>query len=198
VARDHGRVHGYLANVAAVKLVLSIALLLVAAAIVNLGGWPADARAAVYIVGLGVAIENLGRTWHSVFQALERMEFISISLILQRVVTAAAGIAALAAGGVGIAYAVGGGDSEEQVTGPDAEKAKAAALEAVGGGTVTEAEYQEAGGAGVYEVEVQRPDGSEVEVHIGSDFNAVGTATDDDTGSEDEGSGEDEGAGDDD
>jgi uncharacterized membrane protein YkoI len=107
-------------------------------------------------------------------------------------------IAALAAGGVGIAYAVGGGDSEEQVTGPDAEKAEAAALEAVGGGTVTEAEYQESGSAGVYEVEVQRPDGSQVEVHIGSDFNPVGTAADDDTGSEAEGSGEDEGAGDDD
>ena len=101
-----------------------------------------------------------------------------------------AAIAALAAGGVGIAYAVGGGDSEEQVTGPDAEKAKAAALEAVGGGTVTEAEYQEAGSAGVYEVEVQRPDGSQVEVHVSGQYDSVGTAADDDSGSaeEDEGS----------
>jgi hypothetical protein len=115
----------------------------------------------------------------------------------RRVLAIAAAIAVVAAGGVGIAYAVGG-DSDEQVTGPDAEKAKAAALEAVGGGTVTEAEYQEAGSDGVYEVEVQRPDGSEVEVHIGADFNPVGTAPDDDAGGEDEGSGEDEGAGDDD
>jgi hypothetical protein len=115
----------------------------------------------------------------------------------RRVVAIAAAIAVVAAGSVGIAYAVGGGDSEEQVTGPDAEKAKAAALDAVGGGSVTEAEYQEAGGSGLYEVEVQRPDGSEVEVHIGSDFQPVGTAPDD-AGGDDEGSGEDEGAGDDD
>jgi Peptidase propeptide and YPEB domain len=116
----------------------------------------------------------------------------------RKVLAIGAAIAALAAGGVGIAYAVGGGDSEEQVTGPDAEKAKAAALEAVGGGTVTEAEYQESGGDGVYEVEVQRPDGSEVEVHIGGDFNPVGTAPDDDSGGEDEGADDDDGAGDDD
>jgi Peptidase propeptide and YPEB domain len=118
--------------------------------------------------------------------------------INRKVLAVGAALAVLAAGGVGIAYAVGGGDSEEQVTGPDAERAKAAALEAVGGGTVTEAEYQESGGAGVYEVEVERPDGSQVEVHIGGDFNPVGTAADDDTGGEDEGAGDEDGAGDDD
>jgi len=111
VARDHGRIHGYLANVAAVKLVLSVALLLVAAAIVNLGDWPADARAAVYIVGIGVAFENLGRTWHSVFTAYERLEMISVSLVIQRTLTAAVGIAVLLMGGgliaVSIVFSVG-------------------------------------------------------------------------------------------
>ena len=111
----------------------------------------------------------------------------------RRVVAIGAAVAALAAGGVGIAYAVGGGESEEQVTGPDAERAKSAALEAVGGGTVTEVEYQESGSAGLYEVEVQRDDGSQVEVHIDGDFGAVGTAADDDSGSgEDDDAGEDE------
>lgn len=104
--------------------------------------------------------------------------------ISRRAVAIAAAVLVVAAGGVGIAYAVGGGDSEEQVTGPSADKAKAAALDAVGGGTVLEAEYQEAGSAGFYEVEVQRPDGSQVEVHIDSDFKPVGTAADNDSGSE--------------
>jgi hypothetical protein len=104
-----------------------------------------------------------------------------------------AAIAVLAAGGAGIAYAVGGGDSEEQVTGPDADRAQSAALEAVGGGTVTEVEYQESGSAGVYEVEVQRDDGSQVEVHIDGSFDSVGTAADDDSGAgEDDDTGEDE------
>ena len=108
----------------------------------------------------------------------------------RRTAAIAAAIAALGAGGAGIAYGVGG-DSDEQVTGPDAERAKAAALDAVGGGTVTEAEYQEAGGAGLYEVEVRRADGSEVEVHVGGDFEPVGIAADDDTGSaEDDDAGE--------
>jgi Peptidase propeptide and YPEB domain len=115
----------------------------------------------------------------------------------RKTVAIAAAVAAVAAGGVGIAYAVGGGESEEQVTGPEAKKAIAAALDQVGGGEVLEAEYQEAEGTGVYEVEIQRPDGSQVEVHVSGDYQALGTAADDDTGSEDEGA-EDEGAGDDD
>jgi hypothetical protein len=100
----------------------------------------------------------------------------------RKVLAIAAAIVVVAAGGVGIAYAVGG-DYEEQVTGPAADKAKSAALDMVGGGTVTEIEHQEAGSAGVYEVEVQRPDGSQVEVHIDDQFQPVGTAADDDSGS---------------
>jgi hypothetical protein len=107
----------------------------------------------------------------------------------RKVLVVAGAVLALAAGGIGIAYAVGG-DSEEQVTGPSAEKAKAAALDAVGGGTVLEVERQDGDGAGVYEVEVQRPDGSQVEVHVSGQYDSVGTAADDDSGSaeEDEGS----------
>jgi uncharacterized membrane protein YkoI len=110
--------------------------------------------------------------------------------INRKTVAVAAVAAALAAGGVGIANAVTG-DSEEQVTGPDADKAKAAALDAVGGGTVSEIEYQEAGSSGFYEVEVTRDDGSQVEVHLDGQFQPVGTAADDDSGeAEDDDSGE--------
>lgn len=106
VARDHTRVHGYLANVAVVKAGTSVILLIVAAVIVNLGDWPAEARAAVYIVGVGVALENLGRTWHSVFTAYERLGMISISLVVQRTLTAGVGIAVLLAGGGVVAVSV--------------------------------------------------------------------------------------------
>jgi Peptidase propeptide and YPEB domain len=101
--------------------------------------------------------------------------------INRRIVAIAAVIAALAAGGAGIAYAVGG-DDDEQVTGPSAEKAKAAALDAVGGGTVLEVERQDGDGEGAYEVEVERPDGSQVEVHVSGQYDALGTAADDDRG----------------
>ena len=101
--------------------------------------------------------------------------------INRKVIAIAAVVAALAAGGAGIAYAVGG-DSEEQVSGPSAEKAKAAALDAVGGGTVLEVERQDGDGAGAYEVEVERPDGSQIEVHVSGSYDTLGTAADDDSG----------------
>ena len=39
----------------------------------------------------------------------------------------------------------------------------------------------------MYEVEVHRPDGSQLEVHLNGQFQAVGTAADDDSGSESDG-----------
>ena len=102
---------------------------------------------------------------------------------VRTLVIAAAVAMLLALGGAGIAYA-NGGDSEEQVTGPDAEKAKSAAIAAVGGGTVTEVERDEGddgyGTSGVYEVEVTREDGSQLEVHLDGDYNVVGQEADED------------------
>src|SRR5512134_3517877 len=68
-----------------------------------------------------------------------------------------AGILALGAGGVGIAQAVGG-DSDEQATGPEAQRAISAAIEAVGGGRAAGVEREDEGGA-AWEVEVVRDDG---------------------------------------
>jgi uncharacterized membrane protein YkoI len=107
---------------------------------------------------------------------------------VRTLVIAAAVAMLLALGGAGIAYA-NGGDSEEQATGPEAEKAKSAAIAAVGGGTVTEVERDDGddgyGTSGVYEVEVKRDDGSQVEVHLDGDYNVVGQEADED-GSNDE------------
>jgi hypothetical protein len=95
------------------------------------------------------------------------------------VIGAAAGV--LAVGGVGIAQAVGG-SSEEPVTGPAGDKARSAALKAAGGGTVLEVERQDGDGAGIFEVEVRRADGSQIEIHLDDRFQPVGTALDDDDG----------------
>ena len=101
----------------------------------------------------------------------------------RRIAMIVAAVAVLAAAGAGIAKAIGVGGGE-QVTGPAAEQAKAAALKAAGGGTVLEIEGQDGDGAGVYEVEVRRADGSQVEVHLNAAFEPVGTQADDDNGSE--------------
>jgi uncharacterized membrane protein YkoI len=94
----------------------------------------------------------------------------------------------LALSAAGVAYA-NGGDSEEQLSGPDAQKAKSAAIEAVGGGTVSEVERDDGddgyGTSGGYEVEVKRDDGSQLEVHLDGDYKVVGQEADED-GSNDE------------
>src|SRR5215217_924658 len=59
-----------------------------------------------------------------------------------------------------------GADSEERLTGPQAQKAKSAAIAAVGGGTVTEVERDDGNGSGAFEVEITREDGSQLEVHL--------------------------------
>lgn len=112
--------------------------------------------------------------------------------INRRIVAIAAGVAAVAGIAFGATYAIGG--SGEQVSGPAADDASAAALEVAGGGTVTEVEEQDGDGPGTYEVEVKRDDGSQIEVHLDSDFQPLGTAADDDRGEgpadDGEGSGE--------
>jgi hypothetical protein len=96
-------------------------------------------------------------------------------------------ILALGAGGVGLAQAVGG-DSEEQVTGPDADRAKAAAVKLAGGGRAVGVERDDGSGA-AWEVEVEKTDGGEVEVRLTSDLKQVGIGGDDQgAGEQDEGS----------
>jgi hypothetical protein len=110
---------------------------------------------------------------------LQRIEEVEMTRRNKLLITGAA-VLALAAGGVGIAQAVGG-DSDEQRSGPAAEKAKAAALAAVGGGSVTGVERADADGpSGGFEVEVKRADGSQVEVQIDRGFHVAGKAADDD------------------
>ena len=112
------------------------------------------------------------------------------ALNIRTLVIAAAVAILVALGGAGIAYAAGG-DSEEQVTGPDAEKAESAAIAAVGGGTVTEVEREDDGSAGGFEVEVKRDGGSQVEVHLDGDYKVVGQQADEDGPNDNDGSNDD-------
>ena len=90
----------------------------------------------------------------------------------------AAGVTlALAAGGVGIAQAVGGDDEEASVTGPQADRAKASALRITGGGTANSVERDGENGA-TWEVEVTRRDGSTVDVRLDDRFGHVVTEGD--------------------
>ena len=90
------------------------------------------------------------------------------------------GVLALGAGGIAIA---GGGD-DEAASGPGADRAREAALEHTGGGKVLEAEIADEGQQG-YEIEVEKADGSVVEVNVSEAGRVVGTEADDDGGKDD-------------
>jgi uncharacterized membrane protein YkoI len=86
-------------------------------------------------------------------------------------------VGALAAGGTAIAATAGDDDAtDRRISGSALEKAKAAALvDTPGRVTETEVGDEES----LYEVEVTRPDGSQVDVQIDRDFDVVGSSADD-------------------
>ncbi len=79
----------------------------------------------------------------------------------------------LAAGAVGTSAAVAAGDDGgAAVTGPQAQRATAAALDVTGGGHANSVERDGENGA-TWEVEVTRPDGVTVDVRLDEDFGLV-------------------------
>jgi uncharacterized membrane protein YkoI len=124
----------------------------------------------------------------------------------KKVLAGIAALAALAFGGAALAQAGGGSGSQDQqgsaptasqpaaeqggstapessaadpskpINGGALEKAKAAALDATGGGRVTATEVRDE--EGYYEVEVVRNDGSQVDVHLDSAFNVTDQSAD--------------------
>jgi len=101
----------------------------------------------------------------------------------KRSVVAGVGIALAAVAAVGgVAVANGSGDGDETVTGPRAEDATAAALEATDGGTANSVERDSENGA-TWEVEVTRTDGTTVDVRLDENYELVVIEGDSEDGS---------------
>ena len=97
-----------------------------------------------------------------------------------------AAVAALALLGIGTGAVLAvSGDDDRPLRGNALERATAAALDHVGGGRVIETEIGDDGAA--YGVEIQRSDGSVVEVNLDQNFRVIGTEGDDDSAGESEG-----------
>jgi hypothetical protein len=92
----------------------------------------------------------------------------------------------LVGGGVGVAVAGTGDDdhTDKAITGEALDRASAVALDFVGEGTVTETEVGDE--ESLYEVEVTRDDGTQVDVQLDKDFTVVGSETDSEDDSEDD------------
>jgi len=100
---------------------------------------------------------------------------------------AAASVLAAGAGAAGIATAGGSDDDEAPIKGSALEQASDAALAETGEGTVSETEVGDE--ESYYEVEVTLDDGSEVDVQLNRDFEAVSSEAEDESEEE---SGEDD------
>jgi uncharacterized membrane protein YkoI len=96
------------------------------------------------------------------------------------VIPTLAAVAVLGAGGL-----VWSSAAADELTGDERDRASNAALEAVGEGKVTGTETDDEEGA--YEVEVTRPDGSQVDVHLDKDFQVLSQDVDDEDGEDDDG-----------
>ena len=104
----------------------------------------------------------------------------------------AGAVALVAAGAVGATAAVAGGDDGDGgVTGPEARRATAAALEVTGGGTANAVERDPENGA-TWEVEVTRPDGTTVDVRLDDRFRLVVVEEDSESDSGDDSEGPDQ------
>jgi uncharacterized membrane protein YkoI len=96
------------------------------------------------------------------------------------IVASVAAIAVLLVGGTAaVATQTDDADSqEERVTGEAADQARAAALREAGGGSVVEME-RDPEGQRIYKVEVQRANGTTVDVNLNGSFDVVAEADDD-------------------
>lgn len=94
-------------------------------------------------------------------------------------------VGALVIVGAAAGTAFAGSQDEENVTGPEADAAIAAALEITGGGTANSVELDSEDGA-VWEVEVTRPDGVTVDVRLDGRYGLVVVEVDSDEPDDDD------------
>lgn len=98
VARDRRRVDEYFANTVAIKLVLALPVIALAFVTLSLVHMASTTRVVALLISIAVLAEVLALTCFAVFQAFERLAFLPVVIISQRLFTAAVGIAAMAAG----------------------------------------------------------------------------------------------------
>lgn len=113
VATERAAAPGLLWNVIALKLAWALPVGAAAFAVLLAMDAGSQSREVVYALAGGILLDSIARTVFSVFSAVERSELLAVSLVVQRVLAAALGLAALAAGHgvvtVAAAYTAGAG-----------------------------------------------------------------------------------------
>jgi len=98
VARHREKAKKYLSNVILIKFLLSVGTIGLIIGVISLMNYPEETTFAVYIIGLSVVLNSMARLINSLFNAFERMELESVTVILERLVSSGFGILALILG----------------------------------------------------------------------------------------------------
>jgi O-antigen/teichoic acid export membrane protein len=98
IAADRGRLDELFANAVYLKLWRGIPIVAASVVLVNVLDLSSETRQAVAILTVGLFLDTLARTFMNVFNAFERGELVAATIVAQRLVAAAAGIALLLAG----------------------------------------------------------------------------------------------------
>jgi O-antigen/teichoic acid export membrane protein len=106
VSKDARRADDLVWNVAVIKAIGAVVVLCVIAAVVAVQGRSLESAAAILIVSVGISFEYQAATLYSVFDGRERQQYVATTLIVNRISTAAMGIAAAAAGASLVTIAV--------------------------------------------------------------------------------------------
>ena len=99
VARDRARADELFWNVLLFKLAVAGPVLLIGLLALWPLGYGAHSRAVVAVMAVALLLDIVAKTCHSVFNAIERSELLAMSIVSQRLFTAAAGVGMLLAGG---------------------------------------------------------------------------------------------------
>src|SRR5687767_6580315 len=105
VARDRSRLPEYFGNTLALRALMSVPVVLVTVVLTAATGADRTTLLVVALLGTALVVELQTLTCTATFQAFERLALVPIVLIVQRFVTALAGIAAVLQGGDVVAVA---------------------------------------------------------------------------------------------
>lgn len=87
VARDKSLAKKYLANGIVLKLMFGGLTFLIVFSVVNLLGYPDVTRKVVYVITLSTIVAGVSNLFNDIYQAFEKMEFMSIGQVLQSVLS---------------------------------------------------------------------------------------------------------------
>jgi len=85
IAREKSQINKYLSNITLMKLPLALLMFLIIVIIVNLFGYTYTTKTVIYLITISTIINAFGGVLTSVFQANEKLEYISINFIINSV-----------------------------------------------------------------------------------------------------------------